>query len=267
MSSFHYARVQDVAQARAAFDEAADPRYLAGGQTLLPVIKQRLAAPDRLIALRHIPELKGVCAEGDHLVIGAMTTHAALAGDATILASLPALACLAAGIGDPHVRNLGTLGGALANNDPSADYPAAVLALGGIIETDQRRIEAADFFVGMFTTALEPGELIKAVRMPRHVASAYAKFPNPASGYALVGVFIAQHAAGDVRVAITGAGDSVYRHAGLEAALNASLTPDAIDAITIDAEGLASDLHASAAYRAHLISVLAKRALAGLPKA
>ncbi len=234
---------------------------LAGGQTLIASLKQRLAQPETLIDLGLVPELAGIRREGAGVMIGAMTRHEAVAGSADVQQAIPALAALAGGIGDRQVRAMGTLGGSVANNDPAADYPAAVLALGASVHTDRRQIAADDFFQGMYTTALEPGELIKAIHFPAPRKAGYAKFRQPASRFALVGVFVAKTDSG-VRVAITGAGNGVFRHAGLEAALNASFTPQAVDAVAVDASELNSDLHASAAYRAQLIKVQARLAVA-----
>lgn len=227
---------------------------LAGGQTLIASMKQRLLRPERLVDLGAIPELQGVCLDGKHLVIGAMTRHQDVAANADVRKHLPALAALAQGIGDRQVRAMGTMGGSVANNDPAACYPSAVLGLGATVVTDRRQIAADDFFQGLYTTALQPGELITAIRFPIAEKAAYAKFRQPASRYALLGVFVAKMATG-VRVAITGGGNGVFRHAGLEAALSKSFTPEAVKGVAIDASTLGSDLHASAAYRAQLISV------------
>lgn len=242
---------------------AEDAKIIAGGQTLLPSMKAHLAAPSDLIDLRDAG-LDGIAVKGDTLVIGAMTTHAAVATSADVAGFCPALCTLAGNIGDPAVRHMGTIGGSLANNDPSACYPSAALALGASIVTNRREIASGDFFQGMFTTALEEGEIITEVRFPRPARAAYAKFPNPASRYAMVGVFVAKTATG-VRVAVTGAGENgVFRHAAMENALNASFTPGAIEGIATPAEGLIADLHGSASYRAHLISVMTRRALAAM---
>jgi len=240
----------------------ADAKALAGGMTLLPTMKQRLASPAALVDLKNVPELAGIAREGDNLLIGAISRHADVARSSVAQAAIPALAKLAGGIGDPHVRNMGTIGGSLANNDPSADYPAAALALGAMIVTNKRRIPAQDFFTGLFETTLEAGELITQVSFPIPQKAAYMKFPNPASRYALVGVFVAK-AAGGVRVAVTGAGaNGVFRANELEAALNANFSPAALEGVSVPASGLNSDLHADADYRAHLIGVMAKRAVA-----
>jgi len=235
-------------------------KLLAGGQTLLASMKLRLSQPGQVVDLGGIKALAGIQRDGDAFVIGAMARHADVAENAELQAALPALADLAAHIGDKQVRAMGTLGGSVANNDPAACYPSALLALGATVQTDQRQIAADDFFQGMFSTALNEGEVITAVRFPIVQRAAYIKFKQPASRFALVGVFVAQTAAG-VRVAITGAGNGVFRHAGLEAALSASFTPEAAAKVAIDASELNSDLHASAAYRANLISVLTQRAV------
>lgn len=236
-------------------------KALAGGQTLLASMKQRLSSPDQLVDLSGIKELSGIKREGNAFVIGAMTRHADVAANAELKAALPALADLAAHIGDRQVRAMGTLGGSVANNDPAACYPAAVLALGATIHTTARKIDADDFFLGMFATALNEGELITAISFPIPKRAAYMKFKQPASRFALVGVFIAQFDA-DVRVAVTGAANGVFRHKGLEAALSKNFTPQAAAAVKIDASELNSDLHATAAYRANLISVQTQRGVA-----
>ncbi len=236
-------------------------KALAGGQTLLASMKLRLANPERVVDLGGVAELAGIRREGDTLLIGAMTRHAAVASNAEVQAAIPALADLAGGIGDRQVRALGTLGGSVANNDPAACYPSAVLALNATVHTTQRKITADDFFQGMFTTALQEGELITAVSFPLVKRAAYMKFRQPASRFALIGVFVAQTAAG-VRVAVTGGGNGVFRHKGLEDALSASFTPEAAAGVKIDASALSGDLHASAAYRANLVSVMAQRAVA-----
>ena len=234
---------------------------LAGGQTLLASMKLRLSAPEQLVDLGGIAELAGIRKDGNQLVIGAMTKHADVARNADVKSAFPALAWLADHIGDRQVRAMGTIGGSLANNDPAACYPSAVLATGATVVTTQREIAADDFFQGLFATALKDGELITAVRFPIPKRAVYEKHLQQASHFPLVGVFLAQFDGG-VRVAVTGAGNGVFRHAGLEDALNKSFTPQAAAAVKIDASDLNSDLHASAAYRANLISVLAQRAVA-----
>ncbi|MBE3638686.1 FAD binding domain-containing protein [Mangrovicoccus algicola] len=256
-----YHRPASVEEALHLLAEEEEAMALAGGQTLLPTMKQHLAAPSALVDLAACG-LSGIRAEGGGLVIGAMTTHAEIAASAEVAAHLPVLGLVAAGIGDPAVRHRGTIGGSVANNDPAADYPAALLALEARIETDRRVLAAEEFFEGLFATALEEGEIVTRIHLDPPKRAAYAKFPNPASRYALVGVMVAETAAG-IRVAVTGAGeDGVFRHAGLEAALDAEFTPDAAAAVRVSPAGLAADLHASAAYRAHLIAVMAARAVA-----
>lgn len=240
---------------------ATGAKVLAGGQTLLASMKLRLAAPDTLVDLGGIRELAGIRREGGSVVIGAMARHAEVAGNPEVRAAIPGLADLAAQIGDRQVRAMGTLGGSVANNDPSACYPSAVLGLGATVHTTARTIAADDFFGGMFTTALNEGELITAIAFPIPKRSAYVKFKQPASRFALIGVFVAQFDAG-VRVAVTGGGNGVFRHTGLEQALSKSFTPEAAAGVTVDAGNLSSDLHASAAYRANLIGVMTQRAVA-----
>lgn len=259
MYAFTYERPTSEADALKLAQAGARP--LAGGQTLLASMKLRLAAPEQIVDLGAVPELKGIRREGDALVIGAMTRHCDVAESAEARAAIPALAALAGGIGDKQVRARGTIGGSVANNDPAADYPAALLALGATVHTTARAIAADDFFQGLFATALEEGELIKAIRFPLPQKAAYEKLRQKASNFPLVGVFVAQFPGG-VRVAVTGAGNGVFRHGGLEAALTRSFTPESAAAVAIDDSELNSDLHASAAYRANLISVLAQRAVA-----
>ncbi|AWB34434.1 FAD binding domain-containing protein [Orrella marina] len=259
MYQFEYVRASSVQEASQKAQQGG--QYLAGGQTLLASMKQRLAQPETLLDLGSLAELQGIREEGSALVIGAMTRHQDVETDALVKARIPALAALAAGIGDKQVRAMGTLGGSLANNDPAACYPCAVLGLGATVNTDQRIIPADEYFQGMYTTALEPGELIVSVGFPVPQQAAYAKFRQPASRFALVGVFVAK-TAGGVRVAITGAGNGVFRHEGLENALNADFSPDVVANVQIDADDLSADLHASAAYRAQLIKVQAQRAVA-----
>jgi carbon-monoxide dehydrogenase medium subunit len=236
-------------------------KLLAGGQSLLPSMRLRLANPEKIVDLNSIAELAGICRDGNALVIGAMTRHADVAAKCRGQGRHPALADLAAHIGDRQVRARGTLGGSVANNDPAACYPSAVLGLGATVITNQREIAADDFFVGMYTTALEEGEIITAIRFPSPKRAAYMKFKQPASRFSLVGVFVAQ-TDGGVRVAVTGAASCVFRHAGLEAALNQSFTPQSAAAVRMDASDLNADIHASAAYRANLISVQTQRAVA-----
>jgi len=262
MYAFNYVKPASLADAAAALSGAEDGTLLAGGQTLLPTMKQRLASPSDLVDLSGIAELQGISVGGGTVTIGAMSRHAAVAGSADVQAAIPALAALAGGIGDQAVRNRGTLGGSVANNDPAADYPAAVLGLGATVKTTNREIAADDFFTGLFETALMPGEIVTAVSFPQPQKAAYAKFPNPASRYAMVGVFVAKFADG-VRVAVTGAGDSgVFRVAAYESALAANFSADAVPDGAVSADSLNSDLHADAEYRAHLIAVMTRRAVA-----
>jgi carbon-monoxide dehydrogenase medium subunit len=263
MYETHYHRPKDLAEAAKLFAGASEARYLAGGQTLLPTMKQRLAAPSDVIDLRKLPELKGISVTGDAVTIGAATTHAEVNTSDAVKKAIPALAYLASLIGDPAVRHMGTIGGSLANNDPAADYPAAVMALNATIKTDKRTIAAEDFFTGLFSTALEPGEVIVSVTFPVPAKAAYAKFDNPASRYAMAAVFVAKLKDGAVRVGVTGAhGEGVFRSADIEKALTASWTPEAVQAVTISPDGMLADIHGSAAYRANLVKVMAKRAVA-----
>jgi carbon-monoxide dehydrogenase medium subunit len=259
MYAFTFERPSSLTEAAKAAGTGGKP--LAGGQTLLASMKLRLANPERVVDLGGVPELAGIRRDGDALVIGAMARHAAVASSPEVQAAIPALADLAGGIGDRQVRALGTLGGSVANNDPAACYPSALLALNATVHTTQRKIAADDFFQGMFTTALNEGELITAVSFPLVKRAAYMKFRQPASRFALIGVFVAQ-TAGGVRVAVTGGGNGVFRHKGLEDALGASFTPEAAAGVKIDASALSGDLHASAEYRANLIGVMAQRAVA-----
>lgn len=261
MYAFDYQRASDAQGAVKTAGADPDAKFLAGGQSLLAAMKLRLAQPSTLVDVTRIPELKTVQVDGKVVKIGAAVCHADVAANAQIQTTLPALAHLAASIGDRQVRALGTLGGSIANDDPAADYPAAVLGLNATVVTDRRRIGADDFFLGMYETALEPDELIVAVEFPVPQRAAYEKFHNPASHFALTGVFVAQFADGSVRVAITGAAPSVFRATALEDALKASFTPAAARAVSIAPDELNTDLHASAAYRAHLIPVLAARAV------
>jgi carbon-monoxide dehydrogenase medium subunit len=257
---FHYLRATSLADAEALFAKHADAKYIAGGQTLIPTMKQRLATPAALIDLSRIAALSFVRRENSALVIGAGTTHADVAASSDVRAALPALAHLAGVIGDPAVRHKGTLGGSVANNDPAADYPAAVLGLGATVKTMRRTIAADEFFTGLFQTSLSDGELISEIAFPIPARAAYMKFPHPASRYALVGVFVAQFP-NAVRVAVTGAGPGVFRVAEMEQALAKSFAPDSVARLTVSPEGLNSDLFGSAEYRAHLVTVMAKRAV------
>jgi carbon-monoxide dehydrogenase medium subunit len=261
MYEFEYrsATSLDDAASRLGGDE--DARLVAGGMTLLPTLKLRLAKPSQLIDLAGLPELKGISEEGDAIVIGAMTRHGDVHRSDAVKRAIPALAEMAGMIGDPAVRNRGTIGGSIANNDPAADYPAAVVALNATVRTNKREIAADDFFTGLFETALQPGEIVTAVRFPKVQQANYQKFRNPASRYAIVGVFVARTPSG-VRLAVTGAGPCVFRVSEMETALAGNFTPDAIKDIQIPADDLNSDIHASAEYRAHLVNVMARRAVA-----
>ncbi|MFN0264073.1 FAD binding domain-containing protein [Tepidamorphus sp. 3E244] len=260
MYEFEFHRPNSVRKA-ASLGSDGEAKFLAGGQTLLPTMKQRLAAPESLIDLSGIDALRGIELRGRTLHIGAMTRHGEIAESATVKEAIPSLAQLASLLGDPHVRAMGTMGGSLANNDPAADYPAACLALSATIVTNKRRIAAEEFFTGMFETALEDGEIITKVLFPVPRRAAYSKFRNPASRYALVGVFVAKRG-GEVRVAVTGAGPCVFRAKELEEALTRRFATKSLDGVTISADGLSSDIHASAEYRAHLVTVMARRAVA-----
>lgn len=259
MYTFEYKSASSVDDAVKAMGEGA--KILAGGQTLLATMKQRLAAPSALVDLGKISGLSGIKKEGNHLVIGAMTSHADVANDPTVQSTIPALAALASQIGDRQVRARGTLGGSVANNDPAACYPSAVLALNATVHTNKRTIAADDFFQGMYTTALEEGEMITAIAFEIPEKANYMKFKQSASRFALVGVFVAKSSAG-ARVAVTGAASCVFRHAGLEQALSANFSPSAVSGVAVDAGDLNSDIHANAAYRASLISVMTERAVA-----
>ena len=261
MHPFKLHRVPSLKAAADTFAAGAEARFLAGGQTLIPVLKQRLASPSDLVALAGVPDLAGIRLGTGTITIGAMTRHADVAASADVARLIPALAHLAGGIGDPHVRNRGTIGGSLANNDPAADYPAAVLGLGATVVTDRRRIAADDYFQGLFTTALAEGEILTAVEFPVPERAGYVKFPHPASRYCMVGVMVAK-TAGGVRVAVTGAGqDGVFRVGEMEAALDASFTAEALAGIAVAPDDMMTDIHADARYRAHLIAVLARRAV------
>ena len=260
MYQFQYFRPKSLDEARQLFENNGDAKFLAGGQTLIPTLKQRLAQPTALIDLSAIA-MSGIKVAGGTVTIGAGTKHNDVATSADVQKAIPALANLASHIGDPAVRHMGTLGGSIANNDPAADYPAAVLGLGATVKTTSRTINADDYFTGMFETALEEGEIVTEVTFPIPDKAAYMKFPNPASRYAMVGVFVAKTKAG-VRVAVTGAASSVFRETAMEAALAKSFTPDAVANIKVASGNMNSDLHGSAEYRAHLVTVMAKRAVA-----
>lgn len=261
MEEFTFTRPASADDAKTSHGNADDAMYMAGGQTLIPVLKQGLAMPTDIVDLNAIDGLSSIEVSGGTVTIGAMTRHAVVATSSDVAGAIPALAKLAGGIGDAQVRNRGTIGGSLANNDPSADYPSAVMGLGATVVTDQRELAAEDYFDGMFATNLEPGELIKAVKFPVPEKAGYAKFPNPASRYALVGVFAAKTSDG-VRVAVTGAGqDGVFRAAEIESALAGDFSSAALADVSVPADGLMTDMHADAEYRAHLITVMAKRAV------
>jgi len=262
MYAFTFQRPASVRQAANLLAKAEDAKLLAGGQTLIPTMKQRLASPPSIIDLSKIDGLSGIELRGRSIVIGAMTRHAEVASSPVVQEHLPALAELAGEIGDPHVRNMGTIGGSLANNDPNADYPAAALGLGATIVTNKRRIPADEFFTGMFETALASDEIITKVMFPLPKKAAYVKFPNPASRYALVGVFVSKRGR-EIRVAVTGAGgNGVFRVTAFEEALQRRFGPKSLDGLSVPATGLNSDIHGGAEYRAHLIGVLARRAVA-----
>ncbi len=257
MHDFTYHRPTNLADAAKALGGASEAKIIAGGMTLVPTMKQRLASPSDLIDLAGIAELKGIKLEGSTVTVGAMTTHAEVADSADVKKAIPALA----GIGDPQVRHRGTIGGSISNNDPAADYPAAILGLDATIVTNKRKIKADDFFKGMFETALAGDEIVTSVSFPKPEKAGYAKFPNPASRYAMVGVMVAK-TAGGVRVAVTGAGPSVFRQKDMEKALSGSFSADALKGVTVDSNGLNSDIHGAADYRAHLVGVMAGRAVA-----
>lgn len=263
MYEFNYHKPASVAEAAELLATNEGAQILAGGMTLLPTMKMRLAQPTDLVDLGGIVELSCVTDSGDAVAIGAMTCHAEVAESEVVRQSIPALAALAGQIGDAQVRNRGTLGGSVSNSDPAADYPAAVLGLGATISTDRREIAADDFFTDMFQTALEPGEILGSIRFPKPRRAAYAKFPNPASRYAVAGVMVAETAWG-VRVAVTGAGPCAFRAQALEAALATDFSPAALEGLSVDASEFNEDLHATPEYRAHLVMVMAKRAVAAI---
>ena len=261
MYEFDYHSPKTLDDAVKLFSDADDPQFIAGGQTLLPVMKQRLAMPSDVIDLGGIADLKGISLDGKILTIGAMTPHAEVAASGVVKKAIPALAYLANEIGDPPVRNRGTLGGSISNNDPAADYPGALVGLGATVHTTKREIASDDFFTGLFETTLEEGELVIKVSFPVPEKAAYVKLAQPASRFALVGVFVAVMPDGP-RVAVAGAGPCVFRASEMEKALAKSFTADALDGVSVSSDGLNNDLHASADYRAHLVGVLAKRAVA-----
>ncbi|HTI88827.1 MAG TPA: xanthine dehydrogenase family protein subunit M [Alphaproteobacteria bacterium] len=261
MYEFNYHRPKSLAEATNLLSSLSDPKVLAGGMTLIPTLKQRLASPSDLVDLQDIGELKGVKREGNEIVIGAMTQHWDVHTSPKVKSAIPTLAYLAGLIGDPSVRHRGTIGGSVANSDPAADYPSAVLGLGATVVTTKRKIAADHYFKGLFETALEPGEILTQIRFPVPEKAGYQKFANQASGYAMTGVFVAKFG-NTIRVAVTGAGPCAFRVAAMEQALSKSFTPDAVAGITIPHDNLLSDIHGSAEYRAHLVTVMAKRAVA-----
>ena len=260
MYDFAYHRPKTVADAVTLLKSKPEARPMSGGMTLIPTLKQRLAKPSDVVDLGGLKELAGIKAEGNTVVIGAITRHAEVAGSADVKRAIPALAELADHIGDPQVRNRGTIGGSIANNDPAADYPAAVVGLNATVTTNTGKHPADSFFKGLFETALGEGEIITSVSFPKADKAAYMKFPNPASRYAMVGVFVAK-TGNNVRVAVTGAGPCVFRVKAMEDALARNFSSDAIKDIKIPADGLNSDIHGSAEYRAHLVNVMARRAV------
>lgn len=261
MYAFNYHRPASLAEARRLLEDAGDAMLLSGGMTLLPTMKLRLARPSYLVDLSGIAELSGIEEDGSSIVIGALTRHADVADSNVVRKRIPALADLARLIGDAQVRNRGTIGGSLANSDPAADYPAAVLGLDATIRTDRREIAGGEFFRGLFDTALESGEIITSVRFAVPKRAAYAKFPNPASRYAIVGVMVAETDEG-IRVAVTGAGPCAFRVRAFEEALEKKLAPESLEGLSVDSADLNGDLHASPEYRAHLVQVMARRAVA-----
>jgi carbon-monoxide dehydrogenase medium subunit len=259
-----YHKPKSLAEAAQLF-AAGDASYLSGGHTLLPAMKARLAAPGNLIDLRQLPELKGIQASGDSVTIGGATTHFAVSASAEVKNAIPTLAGLAGSIGDPAVRHVGTIGGSVANNDPAADYPSAVSALAGTVHTDKRQIAADDYFTGLYTTALNEGEIVTKVTFKVPAQAGYAKFRHPASHYPMAGVYIAKHKDGSVRVAVTGAGnDGVFRWKAAEAALAKNFSADALKGLTVDPSGMMGDIHGSPEYRANLVAVMARRAMENL---
>jgi carbon-monoxide dehydrogenase medium subunit len=260
MYNFNYHQAKNVDDAAKLVTGAEEGKLMAGGMTLIPTLKMRLAKPSDVVDLGKIADLKGIKKDGNNIVIGAMTRHFDVANSDVVKSAIPGLAGLAAHIGDPAVRNRGTIGGSIANNDPAADYPSAVVALNATVITNKRKIAGDEFFKGMFETALQDGEIVTAVSFPIPEKSAYMKFPNPASRYAIVGVYVAKTGS-NVRVAVTGAGPVVFHQKDMEAALSKSFTPDAIKGIAQKQDGLNADIHASAEYRAHLVNVMARRAV------
>ena len=261
MYTFEYQRPATLAEAVSAIRSNQEAKLVAGGHTLIPTLKQRLASPSHLIDVQALEELRGIERTENGVVVGALSRHVEVAGSVAVRSVIPALAALASRIGDPQVRNRGTIGGSIANADPAADYPAALVALSATVHTHSRRIGADEFFVDLFETALEPAEIVTAVEFQAPRRAAYMKFPNPASRYAIVGVMVAQSDS-EVRVAVTGAGPCVFRVREMEDALAERFVPEAVSGIRISCEGFNSDIHASDEYRAHLVTVMARRAVA-----
>lgn len=261
MYPFSYIKAKSLKEAGEFLAAHADAKPLAGGMTLIPTLKARLAQPSHLVDIGGLKELRGIELKNGELRIGAVTQHHEVATSSVVRQAIPALAHLAGVIGDPQVRNLGTLGGSVANNDPAADYPAAVLGLAATVLTTRREIPADDFFKGMFATALKPGEIVVRIAFPVPKRAAYSKFPHPASGYAMAGVFVAETAKG-VRVAVTGAGPGVFRWQEAEAALEKNMSTAALEGLAVNAENLNEDMHATREYRANLVAVMARRAVA-----
>jgi carbon-monoxide dehydrogenase medium subunit len=261
MYDFTYTKPSSVADAAKLLAADPDAKFISGGQTLLPALKHRLNKPTTVVDLTGIAEMRGIRREGNMIVIGAMMKHVEVENSAEVKAAIPALAAMASNIGDVQVRNRGTLGGSVSNNDPAADYPAAVLGLGATVVTSKREIPADEFFLGMFTTALEVDELLVAIKFPIPEKAGYAKMRNPASRYVMAGAFVSKGPMG-IRVAINGAGPCVFRQSDMEAALAGSWSPDAVAGVKQDVDGMNGDIHGSAEYRAHLVSVMAKRAVA-----
>jgi len=267
MYETNYHRPKSLAEAASLFSGSGDAAYISGGHTLLPTMKARLAQPGNLIDLRHVPELKGIQASGNGIAIGAATTHREVASSNDVQSAIPTLSALAGSIGDPAVRHLGTIGGSVANNDPAADYPSAVLALAATVTTNKRQVTADEYFTGLYSTALQEGEIVTRIAFKTPAQSAYAKFRNPASHYPMAGVFIAKHTDGSVRVAVTGAGNNgVFRWKAAEDALAKNFSADALKGLSVDKGGMMSDIHGSADYRANLVAVMARRAMENLGK-
>ena len=261
MYEFNYQKASSIDEAKSFHNASEEPKYMSGGMTLLPTLKQRLARPSNVIDLAAVPNMSGVEVTSDMVTILARTPHAVVNSNPELQKAIPALAKLAGGIGDPMVRNRGTVGGSTANSDPAADYPASIVGLGATVHTDRREIAADDFFLDLFETALEEGEIITKVTYPIPDRAGYMKFPNPASRYCIVGVMVSQKGS-DVRVGVTGAGACAFRVPEMEAALASNFAPESVAEIKISPEGLNEDIHASAEYRAHLVTIMAKRAVA-----